>query len=63
MTPKPKKKTVASLLRQIEICKTRIGEERDKLRALIDDADELAENCDEAIDSMDDAVTKLSELA
>jgi ABC-type transporter Mla subunit MlaD len=61
MSATPKKKTVASLSRQIEACKTRIAAERDKLRDLIAEADEIAENCDAAVADLDHAVDSLSQ--
>lgn len=61
MSIKPRKKTVASLHRQIEACKTRIAAERDKLRDLISDAESIAYNCDEAIQDLDHAVDTLSQ--
>lgn len=58
---KPKKKTVATLTRQIEACKTRIAAERDKLRELISDANSIADCCDEAVVDLDRAVDTLSQ--
>ncbi len=58
---KPRKKTVATLQRQIEACKKRIAAERDKLRELIDETDSIAGCCDDAIESLDYAADALSQ--
>jgi len=49
-------------IKEIEKRKEAIGKERDKLRELIEEADELSECCDETIELLEDAANKLSEL-
>lgn len=56
------KLTARTLGIQIEKQKAKIAEERDKLRALLEDAESVAETCDRCIECLDDAVSSLSEL-
>lgn len=55
-----KPKTYAGLVREIKAAKKRIAKERDTLRDLLNDAEEIVTDCDEAIASLDDAADTLS---
>jgi len=56
-----KKKTTAVLVRQIKASQKCIAAERDKLRALVDEADAILENCEEADECLERAVDVLSQ--
>ena len=56
-----KKQTTESLHKQIEACKARISNERDKLRELIDDAAAVEGSCDDAIEALESAADSLSQ--
>lgn len=60
-TPRPAKRSVASLTKQIEACKERIAKERDKLRDLVHEVNEIVDNCDEAHRDLEHAVDTLSQ--
>lgn len=53
---------IRRVIRDIEGCKMRIGEERDKLRDLEAELQDLGSNCDRAVDDLQDAADSLSEL-
>lgn len=55
--------TTKTIIKQLEKRLVAVGEERDKLRALIADVEDLAETCDHAHDALQEAVYALSELA
>lgn len=59
--PTPRKKTVATLHKQIEGCKKRIGIERDKLRELVSEVIEIADDCEEAMHDLERAADTLSQ--
>jgi len=48
------------LINQLKEAMKRIGKERDILRNLIEDYEDLSDNCDEAIDNLERAVDALS---
>ena len=54
---KPNKKTI---LTQINDAKRRIAKERDNLRSLIVELDEIEGDCDETIDALTEAADSLS---
>ncbi len=54
------KKRCMSIFRKIERAKAAISKERDQLRTLISDAEDLAECCDDALDSLEVATDALS---
>ncbi len=54
---------VKGLIKTLEKRRTAIGVERDKLRDLISDVEDLAETCDRAYDDLQNAIQALSELA
>ena len=51
---------VMGLTKKINTCKNRIAAERDKLRELLSEAEDLVEDCSEAIDNIEQAVDQLS---
>lgn len=51
-----------SLIRRINKCKERIAHERDVLRDLLSEAEEIVTSADDAVDSMTYAADRLSEL-
>jgi hypothetical protein len=59
--PKPRKKSVASLHRQILACKAKIAAERDKLRELVSEIDEIGDHCEEAVHDLERAADTLSQ--
>lgn len=62
MSEAARKKTIASIRRRIEKCKERIAAERDVLRSLIEDAQEIEECANDAVESLDYAADRLSEF-
>ena len=48
---------------QLEERRVAVGVERDKLRALISEVEDLAETCERAHDALQEAIYALSELA
>ena len=50
------------LVKSIEASKKRIAAERDKLRSLTEEVDDLEESCNKALDDLESAVESLSEL-
>lgn len=48
------------LIKQLNASMKRIGKERDILRNLIEDYEDLSDNCDEALDDLQRAVDALS---
>jgi ABC-type transporter Mla subunit MlaD len=55
-------KTKGQILAQIKQAKARIAKERDKLRDLISDLDQIADDCDEAHYDLERAADALSRL-
>ena len=53
---------VATIIKKIEVHKTRIAKERDQLRDLISELEGLNEICASAHDDLEYAIDKLSEL-
>ena len=53
--------TLKFIRRQLEIRQRNIGKERDKLRDLISDYEELADDCDTALEHLEQAVECLSQ--
>lgn len=58
---KPKKRTVATLSKQLEAGKKNIAKERDKLRELIEEATTIEGNCADALDDIERAADSLSQ--
>ena len=56
------KRTAASIQKKINLAETRIAEERDKLRTLIDEAEALYGSCDDAMGALEDAADSLSQF-
>ena len=54
-------KTKKGLICQLENAKVRIGKERDKLREVMDDYDDLLESVNRAHEALDECITTLSE--
>ena len=57
-----RKKSIASLVRQLSARRVALSEQRDLLRNLIEEAEALDDQCTRALDALDDAVDALSEL-
>ena len=57
-----RKRPKASILKSINACKTNIAKERDKLRNLIDELEEIHSDCDEAVQDLESAADSLSRL-
>lgn len=56
------KREIKSIVNRIQKAQLKIAEQRDILRNLIDEVDEIREHCDEAYDDLDRAVDGLSRL-
>lgn len=56
----PRKKSKAQILKEVRGCKSRIAKERDKLRDLTSELDEIINDCDEAVDYLGEAVDAIS---
>jgi predicted nucleic acid-binding Zn-ribbon protein len=56
------KLSLLTLRRKISAAQKRIAKERDDLIDLIDDAQQIEQDCDEAVEYLEHAVDKLSEL-
>lgn len=52
---------IKELLKKLEISKRAIAKERDKLRVIAEEAEELCESCDNAERDLDSAIDHLSE--
>lgn len=50
-----------NLITQIKAERAKLALERDALRAIIDEAEELLQNCGDACDALDSAINALSE--
>lgn len=48
-------------VKAINTCKDTIAKERDKLRAIIEDAESVADSCDQAVESLESAVDYFSQ--
>lgn len=53
---------IKNCIRELEERKVAIANERDKLRELLSDLEQLEDNCDEAIENIDRAIDAISEL-
>jgi uncharacterized coiled-coil protein SlyX len=62
MQTKPRKRTVDTLAKQIERCKTIIAGQRDKLRDLTSELSDLQADCEEALGDLERATEALSRL-
>ncbi len=58
---KPKTAGVATVRQQFEAAKKRIARERDKLRGLQDDIEDLLDPTDRSVESLQEAIDALSE--
>lgn len=56
------RKDTVELIKKIEACKERIATERDKLRDLENEVNEIVHDCDEADIALQNAVDSLSRL-
>ena len=56
------KNTLLKLRRELIASQKRIAKERDKLRDIIETAEQVADDCDYAVEMMNAAADKLSEL-
>jgi predicted nucleic acid-binding Zn-ribbon protein len=56
------KRQIKSLANRIEKAKMNIAKQRDILRDLLSEVDEIREHCDEAYDDLDRAIDGLSRL-
>jgi len=56
------RRTLAQFHKKLEACKTRIGKERDKLRGLLSEYEEILGHCDEAYDDLERTADTLSQL-
>lgn len=54
------RRRMAGLESKVRACGARIAKERDKLRDLVDEYQEISDHCDEAIDDIDRAADSLS---
>lgn len=55
-----RKKSKAQIIREVRGCKARIAKERDRLRGLVSELDEIVSDCDDAVDCLDEATDALS---
>ncbi len=55
--------TIRQMIKQLETRRDAIGRERDKLRELLSDWADLADNCDSAYEDIDHAIDALSQHA
>ncbi len=53
---------VKKILKQLTVRQTAIGKERDKLRDLESECEQLRETCERAYDDLGNAISALSEL-
>ena len=56
----PRKKTVASLRKQFNACIARLAKERDQIRDLISDMEQISEDCTEALEDFERGADALS---
>lgn len=56
------KREIKALANKIDKCKIAIAKQRDSLRELLYEVDEIREHCDEAYDDLDRAIDGLSRL-
>lgn len=57
---KPRAKTVQSLHKQFKTCIAHIAKERDRIRDLISDMEQIENDCTEALDDFDHGADALS---
>jgi predicted nucleic acid-binding Zn-ribbon protein len=57
-----KKRTIRRLLKEVEQQKARIAADRDKLRDLHYELDEILSGCDEAVEALDRTADAMSQL-
>jgi chromosome segregation ATPase len=53
---------IKSLEKQLRDCSARISKERDRIRELLSEYEEIAGHCDEAVNDMEHAAETLSQL-